>query len=153
MDSIDKQILEILQENSKTSNAKLAEQVGMAPSTTLERVRKLEEKGYIQRYTAVLDQEKLGYNMLVSILVTLAAHQKEALHKFVDYVVKLPEVLECYTVTGRFDYMLKVIVRDKNDLERIIREEIMQIPDVDRAETLVILKKHKETNAIKVFED
>ena len=113
MDSYDKRILEILQQEGRISNQELADRIGLSPSPCLRRVRALEESGLIAGYRAMLDARKLGLNLFAFLSISMDRHTPERFARFDATVRGLPEVLECLLLTGRdADYQLKVVVHD-----------------------------------------
>ncbi len=139
MDRIDRKILQILQENGRISNVSLAKQVGLTPPATLERVRKLEENGYIQSYHARLDVNKLGKGLSCIIALNLVRHEQRSIHEFEEELKNLKEIEEIYHVTGRFDYFIKVNLKDVKALREFLVNKLTKIKRVDKAETFIIL--------------
>ncbi len=148
IDEIDSTILSILQEEGRISNADLAQRVSLSPPATHARVRRLTDQGYISKYVALLDKDKLGYDMVCFISVSLQLHRLEGLEEFRASVREFPEVLECYQVTGDFDFLLKAVVRNRKDLERFIIQDLTPVPGVARINTSLVLSESKSTTAI-----
>lgn len=153
LDEIDRAILELLQHKGRISNADLARRINLSPPATYTRVRRLEQEGYITGYAAHLNREKLGYGMLCYISVSLQMHQFNELAKFRERLIAMPEVLECSFVTGEFDYLLKVVLRDQKDLERFILQELTPLPGVARVNTSLVVAELKSTTAMSVLAD
>lgn len=143
MDETDIRILEILQENSKISNKKLSEKIGLNPSSTLERVKKLENKEIIKKYTALLNMEKLGFITIAFIQVSLKRHNKQSIEKFIKSLEAIPEIVEFYHIAGRYDYMLKIYVKSNKQLQRFLMEKITSIEIVDKTETMLVFQEKK----------
>ncbi|MBP6183303.1 MAG: Lrp/AsnC family transcriptional regulator [Saprospiraceae bacterium] len=143
LDRTDLQILEILQTNSKITNLQLSKRVGLSPAPTLERVRKLEKTGVISSYHAQIQPSSLGLNVQTFILVSLSWKKKDALHSFLDKIKKVPEVIECYIITGEADCLLKVIARDIPDYESLLFRRLSQIEEIERLKTLMTLSTVK----------
>ena len=112
LDAIDKQILNLLQQNSKANIKEVALKIGLTQTPTYERIKRLEKLGVIQKYVAVLNKEKVGYTVEVFCQVSLLVHSKDLITKFEIAVNKIDEVIECFHVAGNYDYLLKVIVKD-----------------------------------------
>ena len=148
LDEVDKAILEALQRDGRISNAELARRVNLSPPATHARVRRLEARGYIDSYVTLLDQEKAGFDMLCFVRVSLARHQPEEVDRFRSVVLDMPEVLECYHVTGDFDYMLKVVIHNRKDLERFLVARLTSIPGVARVYTSLVLSEVKSTTVL-----
>jgi Lrp/AsnC family leucine-responsive transcriptional regulator len=136
-------ILEAFQADARRRNADLARELGLAPSTLLERVRRLEERGYFKGFRAVLDPEKLGYGVQALVSVSLARHRTKTIRPFEKEVHRLPYVRACYHVSGRFDYMLLVIARDLHHLGSLVKDRIAAISGVGRTETFIIFSEVK----------
>lgn len=142
----DKQILKILQENSRTTNAEIARQVGMAPSAILERVRKLEERGVIKGYGAQLAGEAIGRGLLAFIFVRLEDMVGE--DKAAKALGRIPEALEVHHVAGEDCFLVKVRAASTEALGRLLREQIGTIKGVRSTRTTIVLRTEKETVAL-----
>lgn len=143
-------LLRELQRNARLTNAELAEQVDLSPSGVQKRLRRLEEKGVIRQYATIVDRQALGYSMLCFVHVTLRWHEAHAIADFDATVRALPEVLECHRVTGDFDYLLKVAVRDRQHLDRFLIEQVATLKGLDRVKTSVVLAEIKETTVLDI---
>ncbi|MCI0709651.1 MAG: Lrp/AsnC family transcriptional regulator [Chloroflexi bacterium] len=143
LDEINLEILNILQQDARTSNADIARQVGLTPSATLERIRKLETNGYIQNYEARLDGDAMGLGLIAFIFVNVdePIASWEAGHHFAE----IPQVLEVHHITGEDCYLLKVRVKDTKALGLLLKERLGAIETVTSTRTVVALKTVKET--------
>ena len=112
LDKTDLQLLKILQENGRINIKELAQRVHLSPTPVFDRVRRLESTGVIERYTAVLNAAKLGQGFIVFCSVRLRRMGKDIAHDFVERVKDIPEVAECYNISGEFDYLLKIYAPD-----------------------------------------
>ena len=132
LDRFDKLILDALQRDGRISNKQLAQQVNLSESACLRRVRVLEDSGMIERYVAMVSQSEAG--MPGNVLVHIGLHREEQseLAAFEAAVRAIPEVMECYLMTGEFDYLLRVVVADMADFERIHKDELTRLPGVAR---------------------
>lgn len=148
----DQSILEILQAEGRVSNAELARRINLSPPATLARVRRLEEDGIIRRYAALLEPEKVGYDMTCFISVSLQMHTEEQVARFRDSIQEMAEVLECHFVTGEFDYLLKVVVRNRAALEQFVVNRLTPIPGVARIYTSLVLTEVKSNTALPLNE-
>jgi DNA-binding Lrp family transcriptional regulator len=148
LDATDLRILEILQRQGRISNADLARQIELSPPATLARAKRLEEQGIIRGYAALLDPETVGYDMICFMHVSLQLHQSQQVEGFERAVSEMPEVLECHHVTGEYDYLLKVAIRNRRDLERFAVERLTPIPGVARIHTSLALNEVKSTTAL-----
>ena len=128
----DKSILHALQRNAKLTMSELATNVHLAESTCYRRVKRLEEAGVIRGYVALVDQDMAGYADDVFVHITLESQQREKLALFEKEVSKIPEVMECYLMSGDSDYLLRVIVSDARDYERLHGQKLTSLPGVAR---------------------
>ena len=124
MDSKDRQILRALQSDGRLTNQDLSDQVNLSPSPCLRRVRNLEEQGVIQGYTPVVDQNAWGLPVTVLIRITLERHSDEAVEAFERAITDMSQVMDCWMMTGRADYLLRVIAADLDDYERFVRRDL-----------------------------
>lgn len=150
LDNIDHELLEILQKNARISNAELARRVELSPSGLQKRLRRLETNGYVERYAAILNRHKIGYEMMVFVHISLQRHIATGFEAFRKEIVRIPEVLECYNLTGEDDYILKVIVKDVPHLENFLLRQLTSMPAVDKVRTGLVLNEIKSTTAIPV---
>lgn len=132
IDRYDKLILEALQKDGRVSNVHLAQLVSLSESACLRRVRSLEESGMIDRYVALVSQNAAGLPGNVFVQIGLHREVESELAAFEDAVLAIPEVMECYLMTGEFDYLLRVVVADMADFERIHKTELTRLPGVAR---------------------
>src|SRR5512136_2128108 len=147
MDPIDKALLRALQADGRLSNVELARKINLSPPATHARLRRLEKNGTIRQYTAIVDREKAGYDLLCFIHISLQMHQVEQVEKFREATRKMPEVLECHHITGEYDYLLKVALHNRKDLERFVVDKITPI-GVARIHTSLVLAEVKSTMAL-----
>ncbi|MCK6650720.1 MAG: Lrp/AsnC family transcriptional regulator, partial [Bacteroidia bacterium] len=120
LDNIDLKILRILQENAKITNLQLSSEIGLSPAPTLERVKKLERKKLIKGYHAQLNSELVGVGISAIIQITLTRQIENAISNFKKEINKIPEIMECYQVTGNADYVIKVMMKDMRAFEELI---------------------------------
>ena len=137
-----------MQLDGRLSNVELARSVHLSPPATHARLRRLEKEGYIRQYAAVMNREKTGYDLLCFIHVSLQMHQLEQVEKFREATRQMPEVLECHHITGEYDYLLKVALRNRKDLERFLVDRLTPIPGVGRIHTSLVLTEVKATMAL-----
>ena len=143
MDEIDRRILGSFQVDARCRNSDLAKELGVAPSSMLERVRRLEARGYFKGLRALLNPEKLGYSVQALVSVSLAAYRTKTIRPFEEGVRQIPYVRVCYHVSGRFDYILLVVARDVDHLGALVKEQIASLPGVDRTETFIVFSEVK----------
>ena len=143
MDDLDRRILQSLQRNGRARNVDLARTFGVAPSTMLERVRRLEDQGVVQGYRAIVDLKRLGFTVQGFVSITLDRHNIEQIRRLEEEIQNIPHVCACYHLTGRFDYMLHIAARDLDHLGELIKERIATIPGIGRMETFLVLSEVK----------
>jgi Lrp/AsnC family leucine-responsive transcriptional regulator len=148
LDKKDRALLKYLQEDARITNTELAKRVDLSPPGLQKRVRKLEELGVIEGYRTLLNRETLGFDMLCFVQVTLKRHEPEAIRRFKDIVQSMSEVMECYHLTGEFDYLLKVIVRNRKHLEQFLIEKLTPINGMDKIRTSLVLSEIKATTDV-----
>jgi len=140
IDRIDRLILHELQLDGRLTNAALADRVALSESACLRRVRRLEDAGLIRAYVALVDQSMAGYPDNVFVQITLTSQQQDDLRRFEAAAVELPEVMECYLMSGAADYLLRVIVEDARDYERIHSQHLTRLPGVARVNSNFALR-------------
>lgn len=148
LDDIDRELLTALQRDARQTNAELARRVDLSATGLHKRLRRLEEAGFITGYVALVDRESVGYDMLCFVQVTLQRHEPDAVDNFRREVQSMSEVLECHHLTGEFDYLLKVIVRNRKHLEQFILNTLTPVRGMDKIRTSLVLSEIKVTAAI-----
>jgi Lrp/AsnC family leucine-responsive transcriptional regulator len=149
IDRTDKKILGILQANAQISNQDLAEQVALSPSPCLRRVKLLEENGIINKQVALLNPERIGLALTVIVLVGLNSHQPKVMNEFEEIMRLLPEVIQCYLITGQqADYLLKVIVPDLKTYQSFLLGKLTGINGVSSVHSSFILRTIYDTTAL-----
>ncbi len=141
LDRIDRKILRELTADGRISNADLAQKVGLSPSPCWQRVRRLQEQGFIRGYAAILDQEQLGASEIVMIDVILDRHDDEVVEDFGKTMQSMPEVLEVHLTTGEFDYLLRVVVPDLVAYERFLMDHLTRIKGIASIKSSFSLKQ------------
>lgn len=141
LDAIDRRILKELQGNARLSNVELAEHIGLSPSPCLRRVRRLERAGVIRGYATLVDQQALGLPVSIFVMVTLEKQVEQALEIFETRIRDLPEVMECYLMTGDSDYLLRVVTADLADYERFLMAHLTRFPGVASIKSSFALKQ------------
>ena len=148
LDDIDLQILRELQKDGRITNAELARRVLLSPPAVHARVRRLEAQGIIRNYAARLNYEQLGYDLLCFVGLSLQTHQVRLVQNFRTAVGQLPEVAECHHVAGEYDYLLKVILKNRQDMERFIVEKLTPIEGIARMQISVVLAEIKSETTL-----
>ena len=141
LDHIDLKILKHLQENARMTNAELAEKVGLSPTPCLRRLRRLETDGIIKGYRTEINREALGVNVTVVILVKLEREDDKTLREFEHSIKARDEVMECYLVTGKFDYYIRVNVPSLAAYEAFLSETMLRMPNIATVESSFTLRE------------
>lgn len=144
LDEIDKEILKVLQKNSRTPLREISKQVGLAESTVYERIKKLKERGIIKKFTIIPDPEPLGFHLLAFILIKAKAGKYSDV---AEKLIKYPEIVEIYETTGDYDMIVKIRTRSSEELNDFL-DRIGEIEGVVATHTMVVLKIHKETTEL-----
>ena len=154
LDKLDRSILRRLQENGRETYDVIGEQVGLSPSAVLRRVKRLEEAGVIERYVALVPPEKVGLGLTAYLNVRLEksteTHKRNPKDAFKQSVQGWPEVVECASLTGEMDYLLRVVVADMQHYSRFIMETLLKHPSVSDCKTSFVLDRVKATTAVPV---
>ena len=148
LDETDLQILKTLQKNAKLTTKELADAVHLTPTPVFERQKRLEKKGYIKKYVAVLDPERLGLGLLVFCKVKLKQINHELADSFVRRIQRVPEVTECYNISGAYDYILKVRVRDMRQYQEFVINKLGDIDTVGSIESTFVMSEEKHSYGI-----
>lgn len=148
LDDKDIEILKLLQADARASTADIAEKVNMSQSPCWRRINQYEKSGIIKTKVSLLDREKLGMEMVVFTSINLSTTSTEILENFEREVVTFPEVMECYTMTGMMDYMLKVVTKDIRRYEIFVRTKLAQLPNIREIHSHVSVTKIKDTTEL-----
>lgn len=150
LDSVDKRILRLMQEQGRLSNRELAEKVSLSPSPCWRRLKELEAAGVITGYAALLNPDALDLGLMAFTHVSLDNHHPETLSEFHGAVTDWPEVLECHMTSGDHDYTLKVVSKDLAAYQQFLSKKLMTVPGVRTVNTSFSLGRHKMTTALPV---
>lgn len=153
MDDLDLKTLIALQQNGRITNVDLARQLGIAPSTMLDRLRRLEEHGQIRGYRAIVDPKSVGLTLQGFLAVVLTGHEKASIRSFEDGIKQVPNVRACYHITGRFDYLLYMAARDLTHWGELVKERIASIDGIAKLESFLVLSEIKEDQGWPVEEE
>ncbi len=148
LDRTDRSILSELQGNGRITNVELARRVNLSATPCSERVKALEEIGYIEGYRAKLNPGMLQLELLVFVEISLLRTSADVFADFKEAVIKLPQVLECHLVSGNFDYLIKARVADMADYRKLLGETLLTLPGVSESRTYVVMEELKETQAL-----
>ena len=145
LDDIDKKILNKLQENGKITNLQLSNEVGLSPAPTLERVKKLEKNDVIEGYHAKVNHGNVGLGIEAIIMINLVRQMENAITDFKSGIQNVPEIIDCLQITGQWDYLIKVVVKDIPAFERLIAEKLSKMEQIREMQSSVVLSKVKES--------
>lgn len=141
LDRTDGILLRALQRNGRATHVELAQQAHLSESSCLRRVRQLETDGVIERYAAVVSQQALGLPLNIFVTITLESQAEATLRQFETEIAHAPEVMECYLMTGTADYLVRVVARDVDDLERIHATRLTRLTGVARVTSSIALRQ------------
>ncbi len=150
LDTFERRILRALQHDGRASTQDLSETVGLSASPCWRRVKRLEEDGYIKRYMAVLDAKKLGLRAFAYVQVSLVDHAEDSITKFGSFVQDCEQILECASITGDFDFLLKVAAPDPEALEEFIMKRILRLGVVRSTTTNFVLRQMKTAGPLPI---
>ena len=150
LDTIDRAILNALQNQGRISNAELAELVNLSPSACHRRVQRLEKDGFIKQYVALLNARKIGLPTTVFVEIRLSAQADAVLDNFEKAVARIPDVLECHLMAGTADYILKVVAENTEDFARIHRQHLTRLPGVAQMQSSFALRTVFKTTDLPV---
>lgn len=147
LDGTDTRLLQLLQYDAEMTNKELAYKVGMSVTAVHERIQRLEARGVIRGYVALVNRELIGKNLLAFLIVKLKEHSRTALRGFEQEAVKFAEVTECYQLTGQFDFLLKVASRDMKEYNSFLMDRLATLPNIAGVETMFVLSEGKVDTA------
>lgn len=153
LDSIDKAILRELQNDGSISNLDLSKKIGLSPSACLARTRNLVETGVIKKFATIVDEKMLGMEVMAFSLINLSPLNRETIHSFLEEVNRLPQVQECYTLTGSHDFLLKIVAKDLKSYKDFIIDQLMQNTTISRVETSMVMDVEKRTVEVPIDEN
>jgi Lrp/AsnC family leucine-responsive transcriptional regulator len=148
LDRTDQVLLVELQRDGRLTNRELAERIHLSESACLRRVRALEEAGVIDRYAALVNQSRVGLPGNVFVSITLNRQEQADLRAFEEAVRRVPEVMECYLMTGQQDYLLRVVVSDPADFERLHSQHLTRLPGVARVQSSFALRTVRKSTEL-----
>jgi DNA-binding Lrp family transcriptional regulator len=148
LDSIDLKILDLLQEDGRVTMKKMSELLDLSTTPVFERIKKLEKGGYIKKYLTLLNHRKLNLKQVVFIQLSLKEHSRSFIEKFANEVKTFPEVVECYRITGNFDFLIKVLVSDIESYENFILTKLSLLSNLGNVQSHIALSEIKNTTKI-----
>lgn len=149
-DKVDRKLLHLLQEDSKQTNKALAHKLNLSVTAVYERIKKLEKNGIVSQYVALVDKSKVEKDFVAFCHVKLEKHSQEYVVKFEREVKQLDEVLECYHLSGDYDYLLKVLVKDMKSFREFMVEKLTKIDHIGSTQSMFMINEVKHTTAIRL---
>ena len=147
MDSIDRSILKMLQDDGKLTIRQLSASLELTTTPVFERIRRLEHQGYIKKHTVLLDRGKVGFSLMAFCSVSLDIHHTKNIEKFEEDVKNFPEVIECYHLAGMMDYLLKVVSEDIYSYQEFISKRLASLEYIGKVQSMVVMKEISYTTA------
>lgn len=152
LDKSDKNILSVLQNQGRITNQELAEKVNLSAAACWRRLEKIENSQLIHQYVALVDREQIGLSVMVYVHIRLNDHHNDTVDEFDHFVEKSNNILECYSVSGEYDYLVKIVAKNVHDLELFLMKKLLANKSVGSANTNVVLKQKKYTTALPLGE-
>lgn len=150
LDQADIRILDLLQNDARLTNKEIADKIGKSVTPVYERIKWMEREGFIQRYVAVLDKNKIGKSLVAFTNVQLKEHSHPMLKAFEKDIVRFDEVLECYHMTGLYDYLLKIVVKDMTEYQEFIVNKLSKLPNIGTVQSSFMMTEIKHETAYKI---
>src|SRR5690606_31441310 len=147
LDSIDLKLIEFLQENCKQTTKDLAEKLGLSTTAVYERIKKLEKQEIISKYVAIIDRNKINRGFIVLSLVKIKSHSKDSIINFEKIVSEMPEVLEIFHISGDYDYILKIGVKDMEAYREFMISKLTKLEEVQSTHSMFMIKEVKNSTA------
>ena len=148
LDIIDFELLRMLQKDAKLTTKEIAIRVNLSPTPVYERIKRLEKEGLIEKYTAIVNAEKVGKNLTVFCNIILKEHTKEIVNKFVRDIVSLKEVVECYNISGDYDFLLKIIIKDMKHYQFFVINELGSVENIGSAHSTFVIGVTKHSYGV-----
>lgn len=150
LDNKDLQLLKLLQKDAKLTVKELAKEVNLSPSPVFERVKRLEQEGYIKKYTAVLDPEKLSLGITVYCQLKLKSNDSDLAIEFEREIMKIQEVAECYSISGDFDFLLKVYVKDMKQYQDFVFNVLGAVSSIGSTHSTFVMAQVKNIHGLTI---
>lgn len=148
LDETDLLLLKLLGDNSKHTNKELAELVNLSPSPVFERIKRMENSGYIKKYIAILDAEKFNQGFIVFCNIKLKQHDKKIGNRFVEDILNIDEVVECYNISGDYDFILKVYAKDMKHYQDFVFNKLGSVESIGSTHSTFVMAEIKNTHNI-----
>jgi len=150
LDTIDKHIIALLQEDSKQTNKKLSIKLNLSVTAVYERIKKLEREGILKKYVALVNKDKVDKSFIAFCHIKLVQHSQDYVVKFEKEITKLNEIMECYHISGDYDYLLKVVVEDMESFREFMVNSLTKIDHIGSTHSMFMINEVKHTTAISV---
>lgn len=150
LDDKDIQLLRLLQKNAKLTVKELAKEINLSPSPAFERIKRLEQDGYVKKYSAVLDAEKLNRGFTVFCQIKLKIHDRSVGYDFVKEILEIEEVAECYNISGDFDFLLKVQVRDMKHYQDFVFNKLGSVDSIGSTHSTFVMAEVKNNHGLTI---
>jgi len=150
LDDIDLRILRLLQNKSDLTTKELAAKVNLSTTPVFERIKKLEKEGYIKKYVALLDAEKLDRGLIVFCNIKLKSHTREIGNQFVKDVLSFEEITECYNISGDYDFLLKIMIKDMKQYQEFVLNSLGSIANIGSAHSTFVMGEIKNSSALPI---
>jgi Lrp/AsnC family leucine-responsive transcriptional regulator len=148
LDQTDLKLLKLLQEDSSLTTKELAQRVNLSPTPVFERVKQLEREGFIKKYVAILDPEKLSKGFIVFCNIRLKQHSKEYGHQFMEAIMGIDEITECYNISGDYDFMLKIYVPNMKYYQDFVLNKLGTVDSIGSLQSIFVMGEIKQTHSI-----
>lgn len=148
LDEYDKKIIDLLQKDSSISNIELSKKIGLAPSSCLLRVKNLKEHKVIKQWTAVIDEKLLGYEITCFAKIFISPLNRDTSSKFIEAAMNIPEIVECYTITGDASFLLKIVAKSFQYYRDFVFDKLLNMPFVSNIDTSIVVGTEKEAHVI-----
>ncbi|MBP1613190.1 MAG: AsnC family transcriptional regulator [Bacteroidetes bacterium] len=148
LDQTDLKLLKLLQEDSNLTTKELAQRVNLSPTPVFERVKQLEREGFIKKYVAILDPEKLSKGFIVFCNIRLKQHSKENGHQFMEAIMGIDEITECYNISGDYDFMLKIYVPNMKYYQDFVLNKLGTVDSIGSLQSIFVMGQIKQTHSI-----
>ena len=151
-DDVDIAILTHLQKDSTITNAELAKQVGLSPSACLGRTKRLKDSGIIRQFTAIIDNKKVGLEVVTFVFVSLEPHDRRTTELFLSSIQETPQIIECHNISGVHDYLLKIVAPSISAYRNFVIDTLIELPGVGKIESSFILSSEKMSSELPLYE-
>jgi DNA-binding Lrp family transcriptional regulator len=150
LDATDIEILHTLQNDAKINMKELSEKIHISKTPIYERIKRLENEGYIKRYVALVDNKKVGLSMIVFCNISLAVHDDEHIQRFKEEILEIEEIMECYSTGGIYDFLLKVVLKDLDDYNRFVFEKLTKVHGIVKMQSSFVLGEIKHITSLNI---